>query len=302
MYPQIRGISGWQGCNLGEINGKKSVDKETFYLQCKAVAIITTMQADYTTFNYLPKESQQIFEREALIGCSITGMMENPDILFIPFIQRQGARVIKKWNEKVAEWIGINCAARTTCVKPAGKSSLLLGTSSGVHPHHAKRYIRRIQANRLEFPAQYFAKINPLAVEESVWSSKKKKDLVVSFLCEVPQGGITKNQLSAIELLEKVKVTQKNWIEEGTRVERCAIPNIRHNVSNTITVRDNEWQEVFQFIWDNQQYFSGVSLLAYSGDKDYPQAPFTTILTPSELWGCFYICIRVNSRWITCLF
>lgn len=274
--------SGWQGCNLTEMNGKKAQTEEEFYAMCKASAIIGTMQAAYTHFPYLTPISQKIFEREALLGSSITGMMDSPKILFKPEVQRKGAEIIKKINRIVAELLGINQAARTTCIKPAGTTSLRLGTASGVHPHHARRYIRTVEANKLEWPAQYYAEKNPDAVEDSVWSNSGT-DVKISFLCEVPLGSITKNQVSAIDLLEHVKTTQQNWVECGTNHHLCVIPNIRHNVSNTITVKDEEWDSVGDFIFENQMLFAGIALLSEKGDKDYPQAPFATVLTPQEL-------------------
>ena len=276
------GRSGFQGCNLTEINGKYCSSEDNFFKACEASAIIGTLQAGYTDFKYLSKESKEIFDREALLGCSITGWMDNPEILFNPEIQKQGAKKILEINEKIASLIGINPCARATCVKPAGSTSCVLGTASGIHPHHAKRYIRRVQANKTEFCLQETIKQNPLAVEESVWSANKT-DMVISFLCEVPQGAITKNQLKAVELLEKVKLTQQNWVEFGTREERCVNPSLRHNVSNTITVKPDEWEDVEKFIFDNQKWFAGISLLPSSGDLDYAQAPFSTVLTPSEL-------------------
>ena len=283
MIPKtIDGRSGFQSCNLTEINGKWCDSKENFLKACEASAIIGTLQAGYTDLKYLSPESSEIFKYEALLGCSITGMMDNPDILFDPEIQKEGAQFILKTNEKVAKLLGINPAARTTCVKPAGSTSCVLGTASGIHPHHAKKYFRRVQANKSEFCLQITEKLNPLAVEESVWSVNKT-DKVISFLCEVPQGAIVKNQLKAVELLEKVKLTQNNWVEFGTRVDRCIHPKLRHNVSNTITVKPDEWREVEDFIYDNQKWFAGISLLPSSGDLDYAQAPFATVLTPQEL-------------------
>lgn len=283
MLPRtVDGRSGFQGCNLTEINGKWCSTEERFLEACKASAIIGTLQAGYTNFKYLDSASKEIFDKEALLGCSITGWMDNPDILFDPEIQRKGAQLILDINAKIAKLIGINECARATCVKPSGSTSCVLGTASGIHPHHAKRYIRRVQANKTEFCLQETIKVNPLAVEESVWSANKT-DMVISFLCEVPQGSIVKNQLKAIELLSKVKLTQQNWVEYGTRVEKCLDPSLRHNVSNTITVLPDEWDEVEQFIFDNQKWFAGISLLPASGDLDYPQAPFSTVLTPFEL-------------------
>lgn len=269
-------------CNLTEINGKWCDTKENLLKACEASAIIGTLQAGYTDLKYLSEESSEIFRTEALLGCSITGMMDNPEILFDEEIQKEAAEFILKTNEKVSKMLGINPCARATCIKPAGSTSCVLGTASGIHPHHAKRYIRRVQANKSEFCLQETEKYNPAAVEESVWSSNKT-DKVISFLCEVPMGAIVKNQLKAVELLEKVKLTQQNWVDKGTVVERCVNPKTRHNVSNTITVKSDEWEDVENFIFDNQQWFAGISLLPASGDLDYAQAPFATVLTPSEL-------------------
>lgn len=283
LYPQTAdGRSGWQFCNLCEINGKFCDTEEKFLQACRAAAIIGTLQAAYTDFKYLSPETKQITDQEALLGCSITGIMDNPEILLNPEIQRKGAKEIKKVNEKIARIIGINVAARTTCVKPAGSTSCVLGTASGIHPHHAKRYIRRVQANYLEFPVQKFQEINPLAVEKSVWSSSGT-DMVISFLCEVPKGAIVKNNLKAVELLEKVKTTQQNWVEYGTNKDLCNLPALRHNVSNTITVKDDEWDEVRDYIFANRKWFAGISLLSGSGDLDYPQAPFATVLNAKEI-------------------
>lgn len=282
MIPALNNQSGWQSCNLTEINGKYCDTEERFLEACKASAIIGTLQAGYTNLKYLGEVSKNIFKKEALLGCSITGMMDNPVILFDPEIQRRGAKKILEINEKISKIIGINSCARATCVKPAGSTSCILGTSSGIHPHHAKKYIRRVQVNKSEFYGKVFRQINPVAVEESSWSANKT-DNVISFLCEVPVGSITKNQLSALELLEKVKLTQQNWVEYGTREDKCILPVIRHNVSNTITIHDHEWEEVEKYIFDNQKYFAGISLLPASGDLDYVQAPFSTVLTPNEL-------------------
>lgn len=283
------GNSGWEFCNLCEMNLKKVKSKEEFLETCKAAAILGTLQAGYTTFAYLGETSQKIVEREALLGVSMTGMMDSPDIAFDPEIQKEGARLIKKVNERIAKVIGINPAARTTCVKPAGTTSCILGTASGIHPHHSKRYFRRVQANKLESPLKFFEAWNPKAVEESVWSNNGT-DVVITFLCEVPSGARTKVDVDAIELLDKVRLTQMNWVEAGIRKGASSQPWLKHNVSNTITVKDDEWGDVEDYIYKNRKWFAGISLLPFSGDKDYPQAPFCKIMSLNEITKIYGEC------------
>lgn len=276
------GNSGWQACNLCEINGKKIKSKEDFAIAAKAAAIIGTLQASYTDMAYLGPISKKIIEKESLLGVSITGMMDNPDILFDPETQREMAQLIVQTNKEFAKKLGINPAARCTCIKPAGTTSCVLGTSSGIHPHHAKRYFRRIQGNYMEAPLQFFKKHNPLAVEKSVWSANGT-DEIISFCVEVPKGAKTKNELSAVHLLEHVLLTQKNWIAAGKDASLCAQPWLTHNVSNTINIRPEEWDEVAAFIYDNRENFAGISLIPQSGDLDYPQAPMCTVYNSREI-------------------
>lgn len=283
MWPvdEVTGETGWQACNLSTINCAKIKTEQDFYDACASAAIIGTLQAGFAKFPYLGEVSERIISREALLGVSMTGIMERHDICLDPEVQKKGAQIVKDTNAKVSKLIGINQAARTTCVKPEGTSSCILGTSSGIHPHHAKRYIRRVQANKMEPIYQYFSEINPRACEESVWSNNDSDD-VVAFCVEVPDGSKLKNKVCAIELLEYVMSTQKSWVMNGTNKELCTQPWLVHNVSNTINVKPEEWDAVTDFIYDNRQYFCGVSLLPIAGDKDYAQAPFTTIYLPSE--------------------
>ena len=283
MYPvdEKTGKTGWQACNLSTINCAKVKTEDDFYEACRAASIIGTLQAGFTSLPYLGDVSERILQREALLGVSMTGIMEQHEICLNPSVQKKGARIIKQTNKKVARQIGINPASRTTCVKPEGTSSCILGTSSGIHPHHAKRYIRRVQANKMEDIYQHFRKINPRASEESVWSANDSDD-VISFCIEVPPGSKTKNQIDALALLGYVKSTQQNWVMIGKTDALCTQPWLNHNVSNTINVKPDEWDDVEKFIYKNKKYFCGISLLPVSGDKDYPQAPFTTIYLPSE--------------------
>lgn len=281
MYPVApNGKSGWQFCNLVEINGAYCTTKERFMKACKVAAIICTLQAGYTNFPYLSPESRIITEREALIGVSITGWMNNPDVLFDTQNMIDGAETVKYWNKVVASMIGINPAARTTNVKPAGNTSILLGTAAGIHGDHSPRYIRNVQFNETDDVLQVIADHNPKMVEKSVWSANGT-DHVVSFPVTAPANSIFKDSLYGVAQLEYVKKAQQYWVEYGTNHELCTIPEVRHNVSNTISVLD--WDEVEQYIFDNRQWFAGVSLLGAYGDKDYAQAPFTEVLTTDEI-------------------
>lgn len=276
------GRTGVNFCNLCEINGKFCFNEENFYKACRAATIIGTLQAGYDSFPYLGATTEEIVRKEALLGVSITGWMDNPDILFNPEILKRGAEVCKETNAYIASIIGINPAARLTCSKPSGHTSCILGTASGIHPHHARRYIRRVQSNKQEFALKVFAEHNPISVEHSVWSANDTDD-VVSFLCEVPAGAITKNQINAIDFLEKVKIAQQNWVKNGTRPERAIYKHTSHNVSNTIHIKDDEWDAVRDYIFENRRFFTGISILSASGDLDYAQSPFTSVLTPNEM-------------------
>lgn len=276
------GESGWQGCNLSTINCSSIEDENDFYERCKAAAIIGTLQAGFTKLEYLGKNSEEIFEREALLGVSLTGTMEKHELVLTEKVLKNGAKVAVETNKLMAKAIGINQAARVTCLKPEGTSSSMLGTSSGIHPHHAKRYIRHVQANVLEAPYQHFKKINPQACEKSSWSANNT-DEVIKFPIEVPDGSKLKNQLPAVEMLEIVKQTQKNWVHTGKNKVLCTKEYLCHNVSNTVTVKPDEWDSVTEYIYNNRKYFAGISLIPQSGDKDYPQAPFTTVYSSREI-------------------
>jgi ribonucleoside-triphosphate reductase (thioredoxin) len=276
------GKSGWQGCNLSTINCSSVEDEEDFFERCRAAAIIGTLQAGFTDLAYLGETSEAIFEREALLGVSLTGIMEKHDLVLTEKVLTKGAKIAVETNKEIAKKIKINQAARVTCLKPEGTSSSMLGTSSGIHPHHAKRYIRHVQANVLEAPYQHFKKYNPQACEKSSWSANNT-DEVIKFPIEVPDGAKTKNQLPAVEMLAVVKDTQKHWVNSGKNKPLCTQEYLSHNVSNTVTVKPDEWEEVTKYIYDNRKYFAGISLIPQSGDKDYPQAPFTTVYTSREI-------------------
>ena len=280
MFPQIDGQSGWQGCNLTEINGGMCNTAEDFYQACRAASILGTLQAGYTDFKFLSDTSKKIFDREALLGVSITGWMNNPGILFNDKILEKGAEIVKQVNREVATIMGINPAARTTCVKPSGNASVLLQTASGIHAEHSAMYIRNVQMNKESEITQAIMKSNPWMVEESVWSAGGT-DVVVSFPIIPGEESIYKDDLIGVKHLELVARAQKHWVNAGTNVDLCADQGVRHNVSNTIIVDD--WDEVEKYVFENRYSFAGISFLPMTGDKDFNQAPNTAVITAEEM-------------------
>lgn len=281
---QETGESGFQFCNLTEINGGQCVSPEAFYAACEAGAILGTLQAGYTDFKYLTDATRRITERESLIGVSITGWMNNPHVLFDEAVLAKGASIVKRVNREVAKLIGIRPAARTTCAKPSGNASVLLGTASGIHGEHSPMYFRNVQMNAEDQVAKLIMERIPAMVERSVWSSNAT-DIVVSFPVVSKEGSVYKRELMGVKQLEFVKKAQQHWVENGTNVELCVHPKLRHNISNTISVDD--WDEVEQYIFDNREWFAGISLMASAGDKAYPQSPFTEVHTAEEILSMY---------------
>jgi ribonucleoside-diphosphate reductase alpha chain len=277
--------SGWQFCNLTEINGAKLKTEEDFRTAVRAATIIGTCQAGYTDFPFLGETTEKLCQREALLGVSITGMMDSPSIALNPEIQQRMAKYAIEVNREISLKIAIEPAARLTCVKPAGSTSLLLGTASGIHPRHARRYFRRIQANKTDPIYRFFNEHNPHMCEASVWSANKTDD-VISFCVEAPEEAILRSEMSAMDLLRHVHSTQQNWVVPGTARPEMN-PGLYHNVSNTLTVREEEWDEVADYIWEHRADFTGISMLAASGDKMYQQAPHEEVATPQDetLWN-----------------
>lgn len=278
------GVCGVQFCNLTSINGSKVQTEDDFYELCKAQTIIGTLQAGYTDFPFLNTASKQLTKSESLLGCSITGMMNKPDILLNEEILRKGAQVCVDTNTEWSDLIGINPAKRITCIKPEGSGNLVIADgkdipASGIHPHHAHRYFRRVQVNKMDPIYKYFKKHNPHMCEESVWSANKTDD-VVTFPIELrDENIITKNDITALEHLEYVKMVQKNWVIPGTRDKDS---NMTHNVSVTIEVDEHEWNDVISYLFDNKEYFTAVSLLPKLGDKIFNQAPLERIVTDED--------------------
>lgn len=270
-------ITGWAFCNLCEINAAMFKSIEDFERAARAATIIGTLQASYTEMAYLGWPSEVIAEREALLGIGMTGMLDAPHISCDAGFQRDIAAKVKYWNAEYAAKIGIRPAARTTCVKPSGTTSLELGcVGSGHHAHHARRYIRRVTADELENVFQSFRSVNP-----HMCVKKPDGKWVIEFPVEAPEGAILKEDVNALSFLEMVKSTQQNWVLPGTADESIS-PGLTHNVSNTIHVKPDEWDAVEAYIWENRFFFTGVSLIAATADKEYAFAPNEAIVTEAD--------------------
>jgi hypothetical protein len=272
------GRFGVQFCNLSEINGAKINSLEDWKLAIEAATILGTIQAGYTEFPYLSKAAKELTEEEALLGVSLTGWFDNPDLLLNDKNQYIMAKLAIKINEEWSKKIGINPASRVTCVKPSGTASAFLGTANGIHPNHSKRFFRRVQMNKLDNIYRFFKEVNSHATEESVWSNTKSDD-VITFPITINDNAITKEDLSAIEHLSYIKRTQENWVVAGT--SPINKKNITHNISSTVLVKENEWEEVINYLFENRHYFTAVSLLP-NYDTIYKQAPFQKIQDSDE--------------------
>jgi ribonucleoside-triphosphate reductase len=262
-----------QACNLSEINASTCDTDEKFYKACEAASIIGTFQAGFTSFPYLGKDTEDLIAREALIGVSITGWMNNPS-LFNATLLKKGAEIVKTTNEKLAKKLGINKAARSTTVKPSGNASVILGTASGIHPEHSEKYFRIMQLNKESDTAKWLEKNMPFLLEESYWSNTRS-DYVVYTPIENPKQGFYKDQMKGIAHLEAIQFVQKNWVNAGTNVEACLKPWLRNSVSCTVIIDDQD--SITNYLFNNQDSFKAVSFISDFGDKDFNQAPFTSV-------------------------
>lgn len=271
---------GQQLCNLTSMNAEKIKNKEDFLRACKDEAILGTLQAGYTDFPYFKDKTEELTEKEALLGTSITGWMNNSKILNADWLQ-EGVKIILETNEKLATKLGINKAARTTCVKPEGNLSVIAQTSSGFHPEHSERYFRIMQINKNSDVAKYLIENCPFLLEESVWSANNT-DYVIFVPVINPSDAIFKDSMKGIKHLEAIKFAQQNWVIPGTRKECGISPKINHNISATVILDHKE--SVINYIWDNKDSFTAVSFISDYGDKDFNQAPFTSVLNVEEIF------------------
>jgi ribonucleoside-diphosphate reductase alpha chain len=267
---------GFQFCNLTEVNASACKTPDELYEAVRAAAFVGTVQAGYQDFPYLGWVTEAITARESLLGVSMTGIMDNPTVALDPEVQKTAAQTAIEENMRVARIIGINPAARVSTVKPSGSASLLLGCSAGIHPHHARRYFRRIRSTPDCSVYQEFRRVNPH------WCTKinRTKELI-TVPVQASHGAMIRKDLTAIQFLKHVLSTKLNWIDAGT-ARPSSSPGLTHNVSNTVTVKPDEWDAVAEFIWQNRQNFGGVTLLAYVGDKVYENAPFEEVVTEAD--------------------
>lgn len=252
-------------CNLTEINVSNVKSQQELEKRAKAASFIGTLQASYTNFHYLRDEWKKTTEKDALLGVSMTGIASG-NVLGLDM--ESAAKEVLKENERVADLLGINKAARATCVKPAGTTSLVLGSSSGIHAWHSPYYLRRIRVGKNEAIYNYLKKTNPQMVEDDFF--KPSTQAVISIPVKAPEGAIFRTE-SPLELLERVKLVSQTWIWGGYRKG-----DNNHNVSATVSVKSDEWQKVGNWMWDNKEYYNGLSVLPFDGGT-YKQAPFEEI-------------------------
>jgi ribonucleoside-diphosphate reductase alpha chain len=279
--PGMSRLSGWEMCNLTSTNGAKIHSVDDLIRAVIRAAVVGTLQAAYTDMKYLGPVTRLINEHDALLGVSICGFMDSPEILLNPEALTEAAHIVRAANMIVADLIGINRAARTTTVKPEGTTAALLGTASGIHPNHARRYFRRVQAARTEPVYHHFKATNPQMCECSVYDPDHTD--VITFPVQAPANAILKDEIGAIEFLEYVSLVQRSWVKAGANPDNNRAPEISHNVSNTCVVKSGEWEAVADYIWSHRQDFTGVSLLAEDGQTRYAQAPFQAVETDEDV-------------------
>jgi ribonucleoside-diphosphate reductase alpha chain len=252
----------FQFCNLCEVNVSDIESQEDLNARVKAAAFVGTLQAGYTDFHYLREVWKRTTEKDALIGVSMTGIGSGT---VLGYDMKQAAETVKAENERVAELIGINKSARTTTVKPAGTTSLTLGTSSGIHAWHNDYYIRNIRVGKNEAIYTYLLINHPELIQDEYF--RPHDTAVISIPQKAPEGSILRTE-SPFQLLERIKKVHQEWIKPGHRNGNNA-----HNVSATVSIKEDEWDTVGEWMWENRKHYNGLSVLPFS-DHSYIQAPF----------------------------
>ena len=252
----------FQFCNLCEVNASDIESQEDFDARVKAASFIGTLQAGYTDFHYLRDIWKRTTEKDALIGVGMTGIGSG---VVLGYDMKKAAKMVKEENERVANLIGINKSARTTTVKPSGTSSLVLGTSSGIHAWHNDFYLRRIRVGKNESIYSYLAINHPELIEDEFF--RPHDTAVITIPQKAPEGSIVRHE-SVFQMLERVKKVSQEWIKPGHRNGQNT-----HNVSATVSIKEDEWDLVGEWMWNNRDFYNGLSVLPYNGGT-YTQAPF----------------------------
>jgi ribonucleoside-diphosphate reductase alpha chain len=252
----------YQFCNLTEVNTSDLETQKEYDNRVKAASLIGTLQAGYTDFHYLRDIWQKQTEKEALIGVSMTGIASGK---VAELDMKRAANAVKRENARIAKIIGIKSAARCTTVKPAGTTSLTLGTSSGIHPWHGDYYLRRVRVGKNESIYTHLLIHHPELIEDEYF--RPHDTAVITVPQKAPEGAITRKE-SALQLLKRVKHVTENWVQPGTRRGQNT-----HNISATISIRNDEWVDVGDWMWENREFYNGLSVLPFN-DHNYVQAPF----------------------------
>jgi ribonucleoside-triphosphate reductase (thioredoxin) len=255
----------FQFCNLCEVNVSDITSQQDLEERVRAAAFIGTLQAGYTNFHYLRDVWKRTTEKDALIGISMTGIGSGT---VLGYDMKAAADQVKQENERVAELIGINKSARATTVKPAGTTSLALGTSSGIHAWHNDYYVRRIRVGKNEAIYSYLAIHHPELIEDEYF--RPHDTAVISIPQKAPEGAILRTE-SPFALLDRIKNVHLQWVKPGHRSGSNT-----HNVSATVSLKADEWDLAGEWMWENRKHYNGLSVLPYDGGT-YTQAPFEDI-------------------------
>jgi len=255
----------FQFCNLTEINGSNIESQEDLNNRVKYATILGTLQAAYTDFHYLRDIWQKTTERDALIGVGITGIASGE---ILKYNLKEAAKVSKEVNEIWAKKIGINKASRITTVKPSGTSSLVLGTSSGIHGWHDKYYLRRIRLSKNEALYHYLSKNHPELLEDDIFRPHIQS--IISIPQKAPQNAIFRDE-PVLDFLNRIKKFNLEWVKPGHRKGENT-----NNVSATVSIKPGEWRKVGDWMWENKETFNGLSVLPFD-NHTYQQAPFESI-------------------------
>jgi ribonucleoside-diphosphate reductase alpha chain len=258
-------LNSFQFCNLVEINASDIIDQFDLEQRAESAAFIGTLQASYTDFHYLRPEWKEVTEREALLGVGMTGIASG---VVLNLDLAEAAEAAVRTNKFVANTIGINESARVTTIKPSGTASIVLGCSSGVHAWHSEYYIRRMRVGKSEALYTYLYINHPDLLEDSVYDSR---EAYVSVPIAAPKRALTRGSESAIQFLERVKLLHEKWIKPGHIYGENT-----HNVSATVTMKQNEWSMVGEWLWQNQNHYNGLSFMPEDLGS-YEQTPFEEI-------------------------